>query len=339
MFRVAMVGAGGMAGVHAGCYSRLPNTTVVGVMDVRKEAADALASSHGAPGFTDFAEMMETVKPDIVDVCVPTPWHVDYVVQAAAYPLRGVSVEKPMGRTVADCRRMTEACEAAKVPLFVAHVLRFFPEFVAAKAQVDAGAVGNVAAVRTRRGGPFPRAWENWYGKLDWSGGLTLDLAIHDFDWLRWTFGEVDRVFAKGLMGGQPAGAEVGIDYTLATLRFVSGVVAHVEATWADPGGFKVGIEIAGDEGLLEYNFNQPSGSPFVASVAQTATGGGVAVPESPVAVSPYQLELAHFVDSLERGAPASVSPRDGLEAVRISLAVIESMRTGKPIHVPGYGE
>ncbi len=339
MFRVAMVGAGGMAGVHAGCYARLPNATVVGVMDKRQEAADALAATHNAPAFTDFAAMMDAVKPDIVDVCVPTPWHVDYVVPAASYPLKGISVEKPMGRTVADCQKMIAACEAAGIPLFVAHVLRFFPEYAGTKAQVDGGAVGNVAAVRTRRGGPFPRAWENWYGKLDWSGGLTLDLIIHDFDWLRWTFGEVERVYAKGLMGGQPAGAEVAIDYALVTMRFVSGVIAHVEGTWADPGGFKVGIEVAGDEGLLEYNFNQPSGSPFVASVAQSATGGGVAVPESPVAVIPYQLELAHFLDCLERGVPPSISPRDGLEAVRIALAVIESMKTGKPVAVAGFGE
>ena len=211
-----------------------------------------------------------------------------------------------MGRTVADCRRMMAVCESAKIPMFVAHVLRFFPEFAGAKAQVDAGAVGNVAAVRTRRGGPFPHAWENWYAKLDWSGGLTLDLAIHDFDWLRWTLVRSSASTRKGSWATSRRARR--LTSTTRSRRFGS-----YRASWRTSrprgptqAGSRWGIEIAGDEGLPEYNFDQPSGSPFVASVAQTATGGGVAVPESPVAVIPYQLELAHFLDSLERGVPAA---------------------------------
>jgi predicted dehydrogenase len=277
--------------------------------------------------------MLGTEKPDIIDVCVPTPWHTEYVCMAAEAKPQGIIVEKPMGRTVEDCEKMIAACEAADVPLFVAQVLRFFPEFAAAKEKVDAGAVGQVACVRTRRGGPFPRAWENWYGKIAWSGGLVLDLIIHDFDWLRWTFGEVERVFAKGVAGAQDEDAEVELDYALVTLRFQSGVIGHVEGTWADPGGFKVAFEIAGDQGLLEYNFNQPTMPPYVAAIAQ-AEGGrvGVPVPESPMAVNPYQAELEHFLDSLERGVPASITGKDGREAVRISLAALESIRTGKPV-------
>jgi UDP-N-acetylglucosamine 3-dehydrogenase len=333
MFRVAMVGAGGMATMHTRCYSQLPDAGVVSVMDIRGEAAKKLADSVGAAAYDDFDNMLAETRPDIVDVCVPTPWHADYVCRAAETGLHGIVVEKPMGRTVADCERMIAACESAGVPLFVAHVLRFFPEFAAAKAQVDAGAVGEMAAVRTRRGGPFPRAWENWYGKLDWSGGLVLDLIIHDFDWLRWTFGEVERVYAKGLAGKAGAGAEVEQDYALVTLRFKSGAVGHVEGTWADPGGFKVSFEIAGDQGLLEYNFNQPASPPFVAALA--ASDGervGVPVPESPTAANPYQLELEHFLYCLKRGVPAGVTPRDGLEAARIALAALESIRTGKPV-------
>jgi predicted dehydrogenase len=228
---------------------------------------------------------------------------------------------------------MIQACDAAGVPLFVAHVLRFFPEFATAKTQVDSGAVGQVAAVRTRRGGPCPRGTDNWFAKPGMSGGCILDLIIHDFDWLRWTFGEVERVFAKGLAASHPEVEEVERDYALVTLRFASGVMAHVEGTWADPGGFKVAFEIAGDQGLLEYNFNQPAGAPFVSALAEADAGrAAVPVPESPTAVNPYQAELAHFLDSLERGVPAMVTGKDGLEAVRIGEAAIESARTGQVV-------
>ena len=126
-------------------------------------------------------------------------------------------------------------------------------------------------------------------------------------------------------------------DYALVTLRFRNGIIGHVEGTWADPGGFKVMVEIAGDGGLLEYNCNQPTGVPFKAAL----TGGdgpraGVAVPESPTGNNPYQLELAHFIDCLERGATPSILPQDGKEAVRIALAALESIETGQPVSLHG---
>ncbi len=334
MFRVALVGAGGMAGMHASCYKQIANAELAGVLDIRPDAAQELALRHGVKAFTDFGAMLTELRPDVVDVCCPTPWHADYVCQAAQRAgelgIRGIVTEKPMARTLADCDRMAEACERAGVPLFVAQVVRFFPEFVAANRAVREGAVGQPAAIRTRRGGAMPHAWNDWYGKFDLSGGCVLDLMIHDFDWLRWTFGEVERVFAKGT----GASRLPDLDYALVTLRFRSGAIGHVEGTWADPSGFRVALEIAGDAGLLEYNFNQPTNAPLRSAL--TTTGGearaGVAVPESPTSVNPYQAELAHFLDCLETGATPDILPADGRAAVQIALAALESIATGQPI-------
>lgn len=333
MFRVALVGAGGMATMHAGCYAGIPEAELVGVLDIRLEAAQALAGPYGAQAFTEFDVMLEATRPDVVDVCCPTPWHAEYICHAAsrarALGLRGLSTEKPMGRTLADCDAMISACAQAEIPLFVAQVVRFFPEFALARQQVLRGDVGVPAAVRTRRGGPMPRAWNDWYGDFGLSGGCVLDLIIHDFDWLRWTFGDVERVYACGLRGNRlPA-----LDYTLVTLRFRSGVIGHVEGTWADPGGFKVSLEIAGDDGLLEFNANQPAGVPF----RMALTGGdgpraGVAVPESPLAINPYQAELAHFLESLAQGVTPQITPQDGRAAVQIALAALESLESGRPV-------
>ena len=337
MLKVALVGAGSMAGMHAGCYTKIENADLVGIMDTRLEAAAALAEKNHSTPYTDFEKMLTETRPDVVDVCCPTPWHVDYVCRAAErageLQLRGISTEKPMARTVGECQRMIAACEAANLPLFVAHVLRFFPEYALAKQGVEGGYVGRPAAIRTRRGGPMPRAWNDWYANFDWSGGCILDLIIHDFDWLRWTFGEVERVYAKGCLSAKLP----GYDYALVTLRFQSGAIVHVEGTWNDPGGFKVGLEIAGDAGLAEYNFNQPTGAPFrmALNAADDDTDKprpGVAVPESPTNVNPYQAELQHFLDCLEAGITPSITPQDGMAAVQIACAAIESIQTGQPV-------
>ena len=333
--RVALVGAGGMATMHADCYSRIAGAELVGVMDIRADAAQTLADRHCARAFTDFDAMLSELRPDVVDVCCPTPWHAEYVCRAAERAkdlgIRGISSEKPLARTLADCTRMTNACRAANIPLFVAQVVRFFPEFVEAKRQLEAGAVGKPAAVRTRRGGAMPHAWNDWYGDFNQSGGVILDLIIHDLDWLRWSFGEVERIFARGLVGAQLPDR----DYALLTLRFKSGVIGHVEGTWADPSGFKVALEIAGDAGLLEFNFNQPTGTPFRAALAGSqGQSVGVAVPESPTRINPYQAELQHFLDCLEQGISPAITGEDGTEAVRIALAAIESAQTGKPVYL-----
>lgn len=328
MQKVAIVGAGNMARVHSNAYAGMPNADLVGIMDIRAEAAEKLATAHDAQAFTDFDQMLRELNPDVVDVCTPTPWHKEYAIKGMRAG-KHVVTEKPMARTLEDCKEMITEAEKAKVKFMVAHVLRFFPEFAAAKAQIDAGAVGNPAIVRTTRGGGFPHAWNDWYGNFEWSGGLTLDLIIHDFDWLRWCFGDAERVFAKGLAERKME----HLDYALVTIRFKSGVIAHVEGTWANPSGFAVKFEVAGDKGLIDYS--NKTAMPILIAVKETEDKRqGVAVPESPTAQNPYFQELQHFIDCVEKGEQPSITPEDGMRAVQISLGALESIRTGKPVQI-----
>jgi predicted dehydrogenase len=318
-----------MAKVHGAAYAKMTNAQPVAVVDIRKEAADELAASLGCQGFTDFETMMQAVHPDVIDVCTPTPYHKQYVIKAAEAG-KHVVTEKPMGRSIEECEEMIAATERAGVKFMVAHVLRFFPEFATAKAQIDAGAVGKPAIVRTTRGGGFPMGTNDWYANVEMSGGLVLDLIIHDFDWLRWCFGDAERVFAKGL-------ADRGLDhldYALVTIRFKSGVIAHVEGTWANPSGFTVKFEIAGDKGLIDFYNKETAPINVAQKDAGDAKKAGVAIPESPTAQNPYFLELQHFIDCIEKGCAPSITADDGMRAVEISLAALESIKTGKPVEV-----
>ena len=321
-YRVALIGAGNMGRVHARCWDRLPGAEIVGVLDPREDAARAL----GSP-FTDWHTLLAETQPDIVDVCTPTPLHREYVEKAAAAG-KAVFVEKPLARTLADCDAMIAAVQSAGVPAMCGHVVRFFPEYAAAKRLVERGAVGTPAAIRTARMGGFP-AWSdppNWYADPAQSGGAALDLILHDFDWLRWTFGPVSRVYAKGLYGQKQY--EGRLDYALVTLRFASGAVAHVTGSWAHPGGFRTTFEVAGDGGLIEHD--------SLRSAPLTASLRGGTVSESPLAPleDPYYLEIAAFVAALESGQPPPVTLQDGREATRIGLAALESIKTGKVVNL-----
>ncbi len=328
MLRAGIVGVGTMGRTHASAYMQLPNTQLVGFYDAISDAARRVASQFGVQAFDSYEAMLEQV--DMVDICTPTPTHLPLVLQAASAG-KHILCEKPLGRTLEQCEQMIEAAHKAGVTLMPAQVLRFFPEFKQARDLVLAGAVGKPAAIRTRRGGPYPRAANDWYADFEQSGGPILDMVIHDFDWLRWTFGEVERVFAKALTF---KGLD-HIDYALITLRLKSGAIAHVEANWADPGGFKVDFEIAGDAGMIA--FDSRLAMPLtVAKQDAGGGGGGVAVPESPLAEDPYMLEIKHFVDSVQAGQQPSITAEDGMKAVEIALAAIESTRTGKVIRLGG---
>ncbi|HEX5322945.1 MAG TPA: Gfo/Idh/MocA family oxidoreductase [Capsulimonadaceae bacterium] len=326
--RVALIGAGTMGGVHAQAWKALPDVDLVAVLDPRRQAADALG-----PAYTDWDTMLSQTRPDIVDICVPTPFHREYVERAASAG-KAIFVEKPLSRTLADCDAIVETVERAGVPTMAGHVLRYFPEYATAKRLVDEGAVGTPAAVRTSRMAGFPhQGIDDWYADSAKSGGVVLDMILHDFDWLRWTFGPVARVFACGLYGRPRYAGE--IDYALVTLRFASGAVGHVTGSWAHPGGFRTTLEIAGDGGMIEHD--SARSAPLMASLRATGSaGGGVAVPDSPMAEGedPYFLEIQAFLNALRAGMPPPVTVHDAREATRIALAALESIETGKVVNL-----
>lgn len=290
------------------------------------ESAKKLAQKLGARAFADFEEMLTSVDIDMVDICVPTPFHKDCVIRAAKAG-KHIVLEKPMARSLADCREMIQVTQDAGVTFMVAQVVRFFPEFGSARAQVLDGAVGKPAMVRMSRGGGFPGSW---FGNIEMSGGVVLDSMIHDFDWLLWTFGEAERVYARGLA---PRTGELNKDYALASIRFKNGMIAHVEGNWAHTaGGFVVKFEVAGDKGLLDFS-NKVS-MPLRIHTESTS-GAREWLPESPSTQDPFYLELKHFVDCVESGTAPSIRPEESMRATEVGLATLLSIYSGKPVDLP----
>jgi len=325
MQRIGIVGAGHIARSHIGNYKLLENAKIEAVCDVRPDAAAQMASLADSACYSSVEEMLSNCDIDAVDVCTPTFTHLD-IVTTAAKAGKHICVEKPMAGSVRDAQACASIAEKSGVRLFVGHVLRWFPQYLKAREVAHSGAIGRPVVVRSSRCVAHPVGWFTDYSL---SGGVIMDLIIHDFDWMRWCFGEVERVFAQGLVN---RGLE-NLDYALVTLRFKSGLIGHVEGSWARPGATSINLEIAGTEGLFNFN-NTESGT--VVSAYKDDHGTLKTSSESPGEFFPMLGEIRNFVDCLENGNEFVITPTDGIEAVRIAESALESIRTGKPVKLQG---
>ena len=330
--RVAIVGTGLMGGVHAEAWSHT-DARIAAFVGTAGAGGDALAGAYAARFVTDLDAVLADV--DVVDICTPTHLHAEFTLRAAA-AAKHVICEKPIALTVGEGRRMIVACRTAGVRLLVAHVLRFFPEYRLAREMTARGDIGAPAVLRLSRCTFRPRKTDNWYVDPERSGGMMLDLMVHDIDYARWVAGDVVRVFAKA---AQTSGRPDETDHALAILTHRSGAISHLEGSWAYPPPiFQTRFEIAGSAGLIEFP------GPAPAAIEMHLRGGEgsnheVQLPRSPLHESPYATQLRAFHEALTSGTDPPVSAEDGLAAVRIARAAIESARRGQPVELDASGE
>lgn len=326
--RIGIVGTGGMGTTHAAAWSRTP-ATIAGLVSKTPESCAELAGQYGAQIYPDIGAMLADV--DVVDICAPTHLHRDMVLQAAAAG-KDIICEKPLARTVAQGQEMIAACRQAGVRLLVAHVVRFFPEYALARARVQSGQIGQPAVLRLTRGAFQPRkAEDNWFLDPELSGGMMLDLMIHDFDYARWVAGEVRQVYAKKISSSHP---EAGIDHGLAILTHRGGAISHVEGSWAYPPPlFRTRLEIATSNGWIQFDSGQTASIGLHLRRAGEKTPD-VPLPRSPLLEDPFTREIKAFYESLVQDAPPPVSGADGLAALQIALAAIESAERGQPVTI-----
>jgi predicted dehydrogenase len=315
-----------MGTTHAAAWAATP-ATIAGIVAETIQEAEPCAAQFGCKVYTNLEAMLPDV--DVVDICTPTHLHYEMVLQAAAAG-KDIVCEKPLALKVEQAREMVSACLRARVRLLVGHVVRFFPEYALAKTAVEAGQIGRPGVVRLHRGSYRPKKpVGNWFLDETKSGGILMDLMIHDFDYARWIAGEVASVYAKKVTAGHP---DAPVDYGLAILTHQNGVLSHIAGAWAyPPPTFRTSLEIAGDGGLIQFDSD---GTAPIRNLIMKPQGNApdVALPSSPLSESPYTAQIKEFYAALEGGRPARVSAEDGLAAVQIAQAASESARTGKAV-------
>jgi myo-inositol 2-dehydrogenase/D-chiro-inositol 1-dehydrogenase len=233
---------------------------------------------------------------DVVDVCTPTDTHADIVLRAAAAG-RHVICEKPLARGLDEADKMIATCAAAGVQLHVAHVSRYISGYSAARQAVLDGEVGEPIELRLYRGGAAP-GWASWFRDPTRSGGVLLDLGIHDIDFARWVAGDVVEV----------SGEMLGPGHGRALLTHVNGTRSEVIAEWGAVGQpFRTSFEITGDGGSLTHD----------------STTGNPRTPGR--TVDPMVEMLGEFRVAIRGGPPPRITATDARATLRAALAAAEA--------------
>ena len=266
---------------------------------------------------TKAEDLIDDPGVEAVDICTPTYLHEPLALRALERGKHAL-VEKPMALSAESCDGMVRAAKAAGTVLMVAQVLRFFPEYAAARAAVRSGELGRVRAATFRRRCAAP-AWGRWLKDPARSGGGVLDLLIHDLDFCQHLFGVPHEIRALG-----PEDLRAGIDFVEAQLDYGDGVPVIVSGGWHHPASFPFSMEftLICDGGTLEYT-SAASGLRLYTAAGQERE---VSLPDQ----DGFVAELQAFVDACAAGeAPAICRPEDSAASVRMALAMNRSRALG----------
>ena len=338
MVRVAIIGAGFMGSMHAEVYMQLPNVKVAAIVDERGEKAKSLAERVGAIPYLSADQVF--AKPDItiVDICLPTFLHKEYVVKAANAG-KDVVCEKPIALTLEDANEMVNVCKANKVRFMVAHVIRFWPEYAFVKKNYDQGRFGKLITITCTRLSPKPTwGWQNWLLDNNRSGGALFDLHIHDVDYLLYLIGKKPlSLYSRGTFS-----QEEGYTHVFTTYNFPDGITAFAEGAWDMTSNFPFEMKFIAQFEKAVVDFDSTSNPTLTVCYADgridrpqmerktsQVSGGNISD------LGGYFFELNYFIDHVVANKEFQViTPEDAVESLSVVLKEKESLDSGKIINL-----
>ncbi|WP_075214305.1 inositol 2-dehydrogenase [Mongoliimonas terrestris] len=326
--RLGLLGAGRIGKVHGSAIAATPGARLVAVADAVPEAARSLADRYGAEVRTVEA-IMDAADIDAVLITTPTDMHAAMIEQAARAG-KAIFCEKPVDLDAARVRACLSVVAETGAKLMVGFNRRFDPNFMAVKAEIDAGAIGAVEMVSITSRDPAPPP----AGYIERSGGMFRDMTIHDFDMARWLLGEEPvTVYAAAANLVDPAiGAAGDVDSAAIVLTTASGRMAQISNSRRATYGYDQRIEVHGSKGLA-------SAENLRLSTLEVADAAGYR--RAPLLdffmtryTAAYANEIAAFLAALTEGAPVNPTGEDGLKALLIADAAVESVRTGQVVRL-----
>lgn len=326
-----MIGLGRLGKVYVrDLAARIPETTVVAVADIDRRLANQIAEEFDVPkAYGSAQDLIADRNVDAVVVVSSTHAHRDGVV-AAAQAKKPVFCEKPPALSLAECAAMSDAVDKSGAFFQMGFMRRFDPGYAAAKDKMSQGTIGKPVVFKSSSRDPFRPSLE--YANPASSGGIMVDMGIHDFDLARWFMGEVDTVSAVGAVLAYPEMASIGdLDNAIATLVFADGRLGVIDLTRNGVYGYDICTELLGDAGTLRIGYLRET--PIV-----TMTKNNVAHDTVPYFMErferAYTLQLQNFAQNVLHDRPPAVAIKDGVEALRIALAATAAHRSGQPVKI-----
>jgi UDP-N-acetylglucosamine 3-dehydrogenase len=325
--RVGLAGLGSMGRNHLRVITAQPGMRLAAVADPAHGALEAAVAQTGAQGFDQPLAMIAEADLDAVVVAAPTMSHMALALAAIERGM-AVLVEKPLAGTVEEAMRVVEAGRARAVPVQVGHVERFNPAVLELGRLLAEGWLSSVYALASRRAGPFPARIRDV--------GVTVDLATHDVDILSWIVGERPaRVYAETAQRIHATHE----DLLFGLLHYPSGATGMLDVNWLTPDKRRQ-LTVIGEEGMFELDyltqrltFTKSAGLEhprLIGGYAPTFKGDTAEVPVA--SAEPLAAEMDAFLRVVREGGRPTVDGEDGLWAVAIANALLESASGRSPI-------
>ncbi len=324
---IGLVGCGRLGRVYArDLSSRIAETRLAAVVDTNLEYAKQVAAEFDVPqAYGEPSQLFADPSIDAVVIVSPTHTHKDLVI-AAADAGRPSFCEKPLALSLEACRQMQQAVARRGTFFQMGFMRRFDPGYAAAKLQVEGGRIGRPVVFKSTSRDPFPPSLE--YANPASSGGILVDMGIHDFDLARWFMGDVASVSAVGGVLAFPEFETVGdIDNAIATLTFADGRLGVIDLTRNGVYGYDISTELLGTEGTIRVGYLRET--PIL-----TMTRNSVAHDTVPYFMErferAYTLQLQNFAQNVRAQRAAPVTMEDGIEALRIALTADRARHSGR---------
>lgn len=331
VIRVGVIGAGRIGKIHAeNLATRIPGVEVVAIADPNVDAAKELAEKLHVPAyFEDYRKILDDKSIDAVAICSSTDTHARFMTEAAEAG-KHIFCEKPVDHSLEKIDAALAAVKKAGVKCQIGFNRRFDPNFKKVRQMVNEGKVGEVQILRITSRDPAPPPVS--YVKV--SGGMFLDMTIHDFDMARYLSGsEVVEVFAAGGVMVDPGIGEAGdIDTAVITLKFANGAIGTIDNCRKAVYGYDQRVEVFGSKGMVAVANNTANSSVY-------SNEDGV-VSEKPLYffleryMDSFIAEMADFIDAVREDKPTPVTALDGRKPVVIAMAANKSLKENRAVKI-----
>ncbi len=326
---VGIIGAGRIGKVHSqSIINQISEVKIKTISDIYFDGAKEWAEKMGIPNATqDYKDILNDPEIDAVLICSSTDTHAQIIIEAAQAG-KHIFCEKPVDLSVERIEEALTAVEKAGVKLQVGFNRRFDHNFRKVKELIDAGKVGDLHIVKITSRDPAPPPAEY----VNVSGGMFMDMTIHDFDMARYLIGsEVEEVYVSAAVMVDPAIGEAGdVDTAVVTLKFKNGTICVIDNSRKAAYGYDQRVEVFGSKGKVEISNDTPSS-------AVLSTEEGV-FSDKPLYffleryMDSFATEMKEFMDAIVNDKETPVTGIDGLKPVLIGLAAKKSVLEGRPI-------